>query len=114
MEVTIKDFDYKPSTGNFTLNNNGKKGLLLIYAPWCGFCQMLTPEWKKFYQKNKEKYIIKALNVENKNAGNKRIVEKLNIQGFPTIKFIHTNGKIGENYSNERNIENFEKYLSQK
>ena len=110
IEVTIKDFKLKD--GEYFLKNNGKKGLLLIYAPWCGYCQMLAPEWKRFYTKHKDNYVIKSLNVENKQAGNNKISEALGVQGFPTIKTIETSGKITKNFEGERNIKNFEKYLS--
>ena len=109
-EVTIKDFTLK--NGKYHLKNNNKKGLLVVYAPWCGYCQMLAPEWKKFYNKNKDKYTIRALNADNEKGGNKQVASGLGVQGFPTIKLIESSGKIGNTFEGERNTENFEKYLS--
>ena len=89
---------------------NGKKGLVVIYAEWCGYCQMLAPEWKKFAKESK--YMVKAINADN--GSNKKIVNKIGVQGFPTIKYVNSEGKIGETFSGERNIEEFEKYLAKK
>lgn len=110
IEVTIKDF--KVQNNKFYLKNNGKKGLIVIYAPWCGYCQMLVPIWKKLAENND--YTIKALNAENEKEGNKRMANQLGVEGFPTIKYIDKNGQIGENYQGERNIQDFINFLSQK
>ena len=111
IEVTINDFKY--DNGNFYLKNNKKKGLIVIYAPWCGYCNMLAPIWSKFAKEYKNEYTIKALNVENKRAGNKKMAEQLGVQGFPTIKYIDESGKIGKTYEGDRSKEDFKKFLSQ-
>ena len=111
VEVVADNFNLKD---NLYVKNVNKKGLLLVYAPWCGFCQMLTPEWKNFVKKFGKKYTIKALNVENKKGGNGHISEKLGVNGFPTIMYIDENGKIGSVYEGERNVEAFDDYLSKK
>lgn len=110
-ELTMNDFKLKD--GNYIIKkNNGKKGLLLVYAPWCGYSKMIGPEWREF-NKNK-KYFVTALNVEKKNSGNKIIAKELNISGYPTIKYVNKDGKVLDTYDSDRNIEGFIKYLSEK
>ena len=110
--LALKDF--KLRDGDYYLKSN-KGGFLLIYAPWCGYCTMLKPEWVNFNKKNGKKYLIKTLNVENEKGGNKRLANNLGIGGFPTILFVTKTGKItSTKFDGDRSIENFEKYLEEK
>ena len=111
IELSTKDIDYK--NNNFYIKKNNKKGLFLIYADWCGYCQMLVPEWKKFVKEYSDKYTIKSFNVEG-GSGNKIIAQKMGVEGYPTILYISKDGKIGGQYSGERNIKEFDNYLSKK
>ena len=97
MELVASDFE----VSNKIKKTNGKRGLLLIYAPWCGYCQMLAPEWKTFGEKYKNDFFIKSLNADNKSSGNNLIAEKIGVEGFPTIKVVDSNGNIGKTYDGE-------------
>lgn len=70
IQLTAKDFD------------KAYKGVWLVqfYAPWCGHCQRLTPEYEKAAKALKGIAKIAAINADS---------EKVNvaIQGYPTIKF---------------------------
>jgi thiol-disulfide isomerase/thioredoxin len=72
----------------------------LFYADWCGYCVRFKPNWKKleeisskntFVDKNNKKVTLKLESYEE--SKNKEIIEKENIQGFPTIKF-YKNGNL--------------------
>ena len=113
MKLKIKDFKLKD--GKYIIKKiNDKPGLLLIYAPWCGYSKLILPEWDDFKKKYSKKYYIASLNVEEKNSGNKLISKKLGITGYPTIKYVNKDGIVGVNYDGERDIESFTKYLAEK
>ena len=82
-QLTAKDFD------------KVYKGVWLVefYAPWCGHCQRLAPEYEKAAKALKGMARIAAINADS---------EKVNvaIQGFPTIKFF-VDGKMSD-YNGER------------
>ena len=82
-QLTSKDFD------------KVYKGVWLVefYAPWCGHCQRLAPEYEKAAKALKGIAKIAAVNQDS---------EKVNvaIQGFPTIKFF-VDGKMSD-YNGER------------
>lgn len=112
VELSSGDFTYKDS--NFYIKNTGnKKGLMLVYAAWCGYCKMIAPVWKKFIKEQGKDFIIKALHIEG-SSSNKDLAGKLGVEGYPTILYINKDGKVGGKFEGERNIQEFIKYLKNK
>lgn len=60
-----------------------------FFAPWCGHCKKLAPEWEKAATalKGGEPAIVLA-SVDATEEPNKALAEKFGIKGFPTIKVI--------------------------
>jgi protein disulfide-isomerase A6 len=83
VQLTAKDF------------NKVKTGIWLVefYAPWCGHCQRLTPEYEKA-----AKGLKGIANIAAIDASNEKI--DVQIQGYPTIK-LYVDGKATD-YSGER------------
>lgn len=83
VQLTAKDFDQV------------NKGIWLVefYAPWCGHCKNLAPEYEKAAKGLKGIANIAAIDASN---------EKINvpIQGYPTIK-LYVDGKSSD-YSGDR------------
>ena len=71
-----------------------------FYAPWCGWCQRLAPEWEK---------AAKMLKDTNVNIGSvdctvqEKIAKSNQIRGYPTIKIFYK-GSV-KNYNYKRNAE---------
>lgn len=60
--------------------------LVMFYAPWCGHCKNMKPEYEKAaatMKKEKIPGILAAVDVTKETA----LAEKHNVRGFPTIKY---------------------------
>ena len=86
-----------------------KDVLVKYYAPWCGHCKALAPTWDALAEDVKD---IDDLVIAKFDATANE-VPGLEIRGYPTLKYYPKNNKAGVDYSGEREIEDFKKYLSE-
>jgi len=76
------------------------KGLWLVefYAPWCGHCKSLAPEWEKAAKALEGIVNIGAVDMTTEQAAG----QPYGIQGFPTIKFFGDDKQKPIDYSGGR------------
>merc|ERR1712159_521206 len=72
-----KNFDQLVSGSKFVLAE--------FYAPWCGHCKNLEPEYEKAAATLKTNPDVKLVKVDA--TQEKALAEKYAVQGFPTLKF---------------------------
>ena len=65
-----------------------------FYAPWCGHCKTLAPEWAELATSVKGE--IKVAKVDA--TENKRLGERFGVRGYPTIKFFPAGRKDDSRY----------------
>ena len=86
---------------------NKQTGMVLFYAPWCGYCKRVRDVYEKAANISLFCDFL-AFNCER----NKRHYNKIKqdtpelVQGFPTI-ILYKNGEPYEKYNDERTVENF-------
>ena len=93
IELTNKDFIMK--NNELILKNKNFKnvdGLIAFYAPWCGHCQNMRDMWSDLAIQFKFKFSIGAVNCENKK--NVSLTMRANIEQYPTIKYVDSNGRL--------------------
>lgn len=87
-----------PSNFNKLVIQGDEVWMVEFYAPWCGHCQSLAPDWKKAATALKGVVKVGAVNAdEHKSLGG-----QYGIQGFPTIKVFGDNKQKPTDYQGPR------------
>ena len=81
--------------------------LVKFYAPWCGHCKRLAPDYVKLA--NKFKGIDSILIVKIDATENE--IEGFDIQEFPTLKFFPANNKDGIDYTGKKDASSLEEFV---
>ncbi|XP_059618816.1 protein disulfide-isomerase A5 [Phlebotomus argentipes] len=82
------------------LKRETKPILVMFYAPWCGYCKSLKPEYSAAATELKDKYILAAIDVNR--PENSVIRKTYNITGFPTLLY-YESGKMRHTFEGENN-----------
>ena len=86
-----------------------------FFAPWCGHCQEMAPEWDQLG----ESITGKPLPGVDLTIGEVNCVDdallclKQGVDSYPTIKLYHDNGNV-EDYLNARTFSRMKRYLAEK
>ncbi|KAL8171765.1 hypothetical protein V2J09_023569 [Rumex salicifolius] len=83
-----------------------------FYAPWCGHCKSLAPEYEKAAEElKKHDPPITLAKVDASEETNRDLASQFEIQGFPTIKILRDGGKTKQEYKGPRDALGIESYI---
>ncbi|KAL3289630.1 hypothetical protein HHI36_023040 [Cryptolaemus montrouzieri] len=84
--------------------------LVMFYAPWCGHCKRLKPEFAKAAEDlSRNDPPISLVKVDCTEAG-KETCNKNSVSGYPTLK-IFRNGEFSQEYNGPREASGIVKYM---
>ncbi|XP_067130609.1 protein disulfide-isomerase A5 isoform X2 [Centruroides vittatus] len=90
------------------LNREKLPIMMMFYAPWCGFCKRLKPEYATVATEMKGHSVLAAMDVNK--PENAVIRRHFNITGFPTLLYFES-GNLKLRYEGENNKESIINFL---
>ncbi|CAI0576503.1 unnamed protein product [Linum tenue] len=112
-EAQSKEFVLTLDHTNFT-DAVTKHDFIVVefYAPWCGHCKNLAPEYEKAAAalSSHDPPIVLA-KVDANEEANKELATQYEIQGFPTLKILRNGGKSIQEYKGPREADGIIEYL---
>lgn len=100
------------TTDNFadTITNSGKDAMVEFYAPWCGHCKALKPEYKALAErfKDDDSVIIAAMDATAHNPPS-----NLKVEGYPTLYWL-PKGNLAKaiSYNEARQVDEMAEFIS--
>lgn len=115
LPYTLEDNVVVVHDRNFdTVVNKHRTVLLEFYAPWCGHCKNLVPEYAavgKFIHRGQEASGEFNMVVAKSDAtANRNLAMAQSVSSYPTI-LLFQNGALVEKYSGERSFEDIMEYV---
>ncbi|CAN8312856.1 unnamed protein product [Cochlearia groenlandica] len=112
-ETTKKEYVLTLDHTNFVETINKHDFIVVeFYAPWCGHCKQLAPEYEKAASELSSQVppVILA-KIDASEETNKGLATQYEVQGFPTIKIFRNGGKAVQEYNGPRDAEGIVTYL---
>ncbi|XP_058831651.1 protein disulfide-isomerase A3 [Topomyia yanbarensis] len=102
LDLTDSDFSIRVAETETTL--------VMFYAPWCGHCKKLKPEYAKAAELLRGEDPPIALAKVDCTEGGKDTCSKFSVSGYPTLK-IFKNGEVSQEYNGPREASGIAKYM---
>ncbi|CAI7766137.1 unnamed protein product [Closterium sp. NIES-53] len=84
-----------------------------FYAPWCGHCKNLAPEYEKAAKALAEAgSTVKLAKVDADESKNKGLAKKYDVKGFPTLKIFRKGSDTPQDYNGPRDADGIVSYLN--
>lgn len=91
IELTPSNFDKLVVKGD-------QVWIVEFFAPWCGHCQQLVPEYEKAANALKGVIKVGAVNADE----HKELAGRYGVRGYPTIKIFSADKNKAEDYNGQR------------
>jgi len=111
-ETSTSVVDLTPDNFDSVLDAS-KHAFVMFYAPWCGHCKKLAPDWSSLgdaFVGSKEKVVIAKVDAD----AHKELGNRFDVHGYPTLKWFPKGSTSPEDYEGERDLDAFVAFVSSK
>jgi len=89
---------------------SGKSAFVKFFAPWCGHCKKIKPDWDSLGAIFKDSKTVIVADVDCTAAG-KSLCDKMGVRGYPSLKFFNPPDEEGEDYKGGRDLNTMKKFV---
>jgi len=102
--------DLTPDNFAKVVKDETKDVLVEFYAPWCGHCKRLAPDYEILANAyaNEDSVVIAKVDCD----AHKDIASQYDVSGFPTLKWFSKTDKSGVRYDGPRDVDSFLNYIN--
>jgi len=112
LSTAAATLELTPDNWQAEVVDSGKSAFIKFFAPWCGHCKKMKPDWDALAEEyeSSDKILIADCDCT---AGGKDLCEKFGVRGFPTIKSFGAGDEDGEDYKGGRDLASLKKFASE-
>lgn len=107
LSVASADVKNLKSSNFDSILKDADMALVKFFAPWCGHCKKLAPEFKTAAEKLDGKFVLAEVNCDEE----KELCSKHGVQGYPTLQ-IFRKGEKSQDYEGGRSADDIVKYMT--
>eukprot|EP00804_Cyclotella_cryptica_P028099 CCRYP_016164-RA/>CCRYP_016164-RA protein AED:0.06 eAED:0.06 QI:130/1/1/1/1/1/4/1615/205 len=88
-----------------------KNTFIKFYAPWCGHCKKLAPDWDALADEYSSSSSVLIGSVDCTSDDSKELCEKYGVSGYPTLKYFKDGDTSGEAYNGARSLDALKEFV---
>lgn len=94
------------------VKDSSKDVLVEFYAPWCGHCKRLAPDYEVVANAfaGEDNVVVAKIDCD----AHKEKCAEFEVSGYPTLKWFGKNSKEGEKYESARDVDSFITFINNK
>jgi len=110
-QVAGKSPELNPQTFEEAIHS--KNTFIKFYAPWCGHCKSLAPDWDSLAETYSGSSSVLIGSVDCTAEDNEELCQEYGVQGYPTLKYYKDGNTEGEDYQGGRSLDDLASFADE-
>ncbi len=92
---------------------HSKNTFVKFYAPWCGHCKALAPDWDTLAEKYAASPSVLIASVDCTTEENRDLCQEYGVSGYPTLKYFKDGSNEAHDYGGGRGLDELDSFADQ-